>query len=597
MASSRIPVGSKSGTEQRPSTASITDIEEQKQLATILREPLGLLNRLEDLLISNPKLLRSLIREIEHRSDETSIVNLLDQLSVDLPNRLIHLAYSSSTPSTEDAVNESNSDPVLGLLKTFSRFGNSREVFLGITGTISTICRQDTFSEDDEDDSIQGFSQPLIGSGFILVMIEVLSIVLVRILKTSKKPKAFFQTYAKTIIELLMNFPTCSSPYEHLKLLLDQSSSISESNSSLKSHIETFLLYSVHLILYAKKLISPGRLCFLKKFPRWKSSLERIIILDNEKMQRMETTDEQESEMICNVLGGISLKFGFDRVVGVDHLDDEIEAMKELSIDDFAGEEELKKIFRLSRFLIYAMNQFNQWKEIGLSNSAIQMDEKLLIEALEDSDNNMIQAGIFMIISFSESLNSQNFELLDCLATRSITIFSAEIRFLCFRTLVHLIDSFESKTRFDCLIHLFSISSQYIKLEKALINLVKEKMAGSSGAGNEDPKFWWSKEWVQRVLAWIGCDNGINPQNLELVIEKVNLAYFLLRSDLETQTGIKDDEMKEKITKNLIDPAAKFSENFQLDEDVDEEEKSRVLMMVNSLTFSLSLINSIDEHK
>ncbi|EGF97944.1 uncharacterized protein MELLADRAFT_113958 [Melampsora larici-populina 98AG31] len=300
------------------------------------------------------------------------------------------------------------------LLKTFSRFGNSREVFLSMTGTISTICRQDTFSEED-DDSIQRFSQPLIGSGFILVMVEILSIVI------------------------------CD-----------------------------------------KKIISSGRICFMKKYSRWNSSLERIINLDNEKMQKIEIIDEQESKMICNLLGEFVLNFGFDQGFESGELKKEIEATKELLIDCFGDEEELKKILRSSRFLTYAMNQLNQWEETGSIDSSIHIDEEVLIEALEDSDTNMIQAGIFIILSSSVPLDSQNFKLIDCLATCSVTIFSAELRFLCFRTLVHLIDSLEFKTKFDSLLHLFNTSSKYIKLEKALVNLVKEKMARSLGKAEED---------------------------------------------------------------------------------------------------------------
>ncbi|EGF99985.1 uncharacterized protein MELLADRAFT_112276 [Melampsora larici-populina 98AG31] len=505
--------------------------------------------------------------------------------------------YSSNPPKpTEDDVTDSNTDPIIGLLKTFSRFGNSRELFLSITGTISTICRQDTFSEDDDedDDSIQGFSQPLIGSGFILIMVEILSIVLNRILKTSKNPISFFQTYSKTTIELLKNLPSCSSPYQHLKLLIDQSLSIYNSTPSLRLHIITFLLYSIYLVICDKKIISSGRTCFMKKYPRWNSSLERIDNLDHEKMQKIEIIDEQESKMICDLLGEFGLNFGFDQGFESGELEKGIEVTKELLVDYFGDEEELKKILRSSRFLIYAMNQFNQWEETGSIDSSIHIDEEVLIEALEDSDTNMIQAGIFIILSSSVPLESRNFKLIDCLATCSVTIFSAELRFLCFRTLVHLIDSLEFKTKFDSFLHLFNTSSKYIKLEKALVNLVKEKMAGSLGKATEDQKFWWSKEWVLRVPGLIDCTDGINSQNLELVIEKVNFAYFLLRSDFETQTGIKNDEMKEMITRNLIIPASQFSENFQIDKEVDDEDKSKVLMMLNSLRFSLSLINSIE---
>ncbi|EGF98940.1 uncharacterized protein MELLADRAFT_113102 [Melampsora larici-populina 98AG31] len=262
--------------------------------------------------------------------EETSIVNFFDQLSLDLPDKLIHLVYSRNTPNpTEDGVNESNSDPIIGLLKTFSRFENSREVFLSITGTISTICRCNTFSEED-DDSIQGFSQPLIGSGFILVMVEILSIVI------------------------------CD-----------------------------------------KKIISSGRICFMKKYSGWNSSLERIVNLDNEKMQKIEIIDEQESKMICDSLGEFALNFGFDQVFESGELEKEIEVTKELLTDHFGDEEELKKILRSSRFLIYAMNQFNQWEETGSIDSLIHIDEEVLIEALEDSDTNMIQAGIFIILSSS----------------------------------------------------------------------------------------------------------------------------------------------------------------------------------------------------
>ncbi|KAG0144290.1 hypothetical protein CROQUDRAFT_95184 [Cronartium quercuum f. sp. fusiforme G11] len=554
-------------------------------LSSIIDNPINFLNHLNQLPHPTPlnhlTLIRELIQWLNSDPNHPHRKRFLEQLSLDLPPKLIHLAFS--TPLEEDDPKPASwaRHPAVTILSFLCQYGNPREVFMALTQTLSIFfhrARQanDPFdpdesvaeseeAEDDDGEWLEGMN-----SGLGEALIQPLSIVLTRILTSSNKPRSFFQTYAQTVLEILNTFETRSTA---LVTITSHALDILRCAPSLRPLLDPFLLVATRTVwTQAEETIPLARACFVTKFPRWKPSLDRIVA--REGGGEMENEGESAFEGLSALIGPQALAKYVSRP------DAEVCEFFKSAVADV---DELGHMIRMGAFLVHTVAHSKLDRTEVIEENLIKAtdEHEILLEALADRSPTWIHAGLHVLISSARpATDNQTIERLARVATE---LNSPELRFLVFRTLAILLDQLQPQEEFETILHLFANAiGARPKLEKALVNLVKERMARASRSGSR----LWSVELLERIPGLVD-GRKVGVEGLEVVVEKINLLYFLMTADVENQTGIRNEDMRRKIERDLVEPAQR-----SLDTLGDGDGDDGLGMVLRSLEFSLDLLKS-----
>lgn len=368
-----------------------------------------------------------------------------------------------------------------------------------------------------------------------------------RIFERSQKPTAFYVTYAQTFLAFFHTFPSTPSSSLHLfTSLVTQSVKIRDFAPSIDGILKPFLLVSACILLpQSDRPLAMARVWFSTRFPRWKSSLVRIVEGEGGKQGVYETDEDELRELVK----GLRQVFPTPQTVlqawgdSPDGLHLGRRASCEALSSVVVGSEDLWEMSRLGTFLVYALVGFGSGEE-GLTSDepkpTTSIEGSTILEGLADSSPTSIQASLFLIISAprssSDSLLDREWRLkvVENLAKLATQLPSAELRFLLFRTLAILLDRMDPIEEFESLVYLINLTvgsgMRYKKLEKALINLVKERMSGIAVSERKSSRLW-SREFLEKVLGLVE-GTRVEKENVEVVVEKINFVYFVVNTDV-----------------------------------------------------------------
>ncbi|KAH9446548.1 hypothetical protein MJO29_016210 [Puccinia striiformis f. sp. tritici] len=516
-------------------------------------------------------------------NDEREAIELLGDLSLDLPSILLTCIGSERS---EKQLNENSTlQSAEYCLNSLVKYGNAKEIFMGLTGTIFQLLNDQTI-EHYEEDSLEN-SLPSVGMinwAFLNVIISPLSTVTSKILSKTRNPNGFFDPFCQCLLGLLNECVVVCGQEQQCDQSVEiyhQIIAICRASTSIHTLLEdkTMILMTTSASLIFANSHNPfplAKVYLTHREPKLKSSFLRLIKIEGSSKNGFErlifdTHDlfdiglvTKTQEILQPILIDLDLdikKESFIQLCNMSEgiLGDDDGSMIKIIQQVGYGRTTVKRLIRETQQGALVIQAFERFMKIdqGHEEGEGRFVDEQSIEALLSST--FLEPSLFMILSSSSSNNHPKKTGLSAkgLSKKIIELASIESKgcdrlliFRSFRCLIHA--SFNnSLDRLKSLSSLIEVDySDNCNIKSALLNLIREILGEPSLLLAPDPIS--DPTIAQERQEEIDQIVQVIQHLVSIVIQSVPFDLSLLNSNLQSHSHPNPQE-NEELIRFLVD--------------------------------------------